>query len=165
MAVSGVTPFLWFDEDALQAAELYVSCFPDSRITSTSFYQEGGQKPAGTALVVEFELFGRPFAALNGGPHFPHSEAVSFQVSCDTQEELDRIWFTLIQDGGAESQCGWCKDRFGVSWQVTPRRLGELLSDTDPAVAQAAFSAMMTMSRIDIGVLEAACRDARTGTA
>jgi len=163
MAVTGATPFLWFDEAALDAAELYVSCFPDSRITSTSFYPDGGQKPAGTPLVVEFELFGRPFAALNGGPQFPHSEAVSFQVSCDTQEELDRIWFTLIRDGGSESQCGWCRDRFGVSWQVTPRRLGEFLGDPDPAVAQAAWSAMMTMSRIDIAAIEAACQAARAG--
>ena len=164
MAVNGVTPFLWFDESALQAAELYVSCFPDSRIIATSYYQEGAQKPAGTALVVEFELFGRPFAAINGGPEFPHSEAVSFQVSCDTQEEVDRIWFTLIANGGSESQCGWCKDRFGVSWQVTPKRLGALLGDEDPAVSHAAWAAMMKMARIDIAAIETACEAARSGS-
>ena len=164
MAVTGARPFLWFDEQELEAAELYVSCFPDSRITSTSYYQEGAQKPAGTVLVVEFELFGQPFAALNGGPGFPHSEAISFQVMCDTQEELDRIWFTLIADGGAESQCGWCSDRFGVCWQVTPRRLGERLGDPDPAVSQAAWAAMMQMSRIDIAAIDAACDRARLGT-
>lgn len=163
MAVTGLTTYLWFDEDALDAAELYVSCFPESRITSTSHYQDGAQKPAGTVLVVEFELFGRPFAALNGGPGFPHSEAVSFQVLCDTQEELDRIWFTLIANGGKESQCGWCKDRFGVSWQIIPRRLGELLGSSDPRVSQASWAAMMTMTRIDIAALDAAGATAMTG--
>jgi len=156
MAIHGVTPFLWFDDDALAAAELYVSLFPDSRILSVSHYQEGSFKPAGTPLVVEFEICGTRMSALNGGPQFPHSEAVSFQVSCDYQEEIDRIWFGLIADGGAESQCGWCKDRFGVSWQVTPSRIGELLGGEDPAASQRAWQAMMSMQRLVIADLEGA---------
>lgn len=154
MSIHGVTPFLWFDEQALPAAELYVSLFPESRITDVSHYQEGAQKPAGTVLVVNFEIFGMPYAALNAGPQFPHSEAVSFQVSCDTQEEIDRLWFGLIADGGSESQCGWCKDRFGVSWQVIPSRLGELLGGSDPQASGRAWGAMMQMTRIDIAALE-----------
>lgn len=156
MAISGVTPFLWFDEDAQAAAELYVSIFPDSRITSVVHNGEGARRPAGTVLIVTFELFGRPFAALNGGPEFPHSEAVSFQVGCDTQDEIDRVWNALIADGGAESQCGWCKDRFGVSWQVTPSDMGRLLGGGDPEASARAWAAMMQMRRIVIADLEAA---------
>ncbi len=156
MAISGLTTFLWFDDEALPAAELYVATFPDSRIMSVSHYGEGARKPAGSILVVEFELFGQRFSALNGGPQFPHSEAVSFQVTCDTQAELDRIWDTLIADGGEESMCGWCKDRFGVSWQVVPTVLGELLGGGDEAAAGRAWAAMMTMRRPDIAALEAA---------
>ena len=156
MALHGVTTFLWFDEDALPAAELYCSLFPDARITSVSHYTEDSHKPIGTVQVVAFELFGQPFAALNGGPMFPHSEAVSFQVSADTQEELDRVWDALIADGGSESQCGWCKDRFGVSWQVIPAKLGEWLGHPDPAAVGRVWAAMMQMQRIDIAALDAA---------
>jgi len=156
MAIHGVTPFLWFDNEALEAAELYVSLFPDSRITDVSYYQEGAQKPAGTALVVNFEIFGKPFATLNAGPEFPHTEAVSFQVSCDTQEEIDRLWFGLIADGGSEARCGWCKDRFGVSWQVIASRMGEFLGGADAQASGRAWAAMMQMTRIDIAALEAA---------
>lgn len=156
MAISGVRTYLWFDDQALEAAEFYVGLFPDARITSVSHYREGAGKPAGTVLVVEFEIFGQPFAALNGGPEFPHSEAVSFQVGCDTQDELDRLWDALIADGGSESRCGWCRDRFGISWQVVPHALGELLASGDPAVAQRAWQAMMGMSRIVIAELSAA---------
>ena len=156
MAIHGVTPFLWFDNEALEAAELYVSLFPDSRIADVSYYQEGAQKPAGTVLVVNFEIFGKPFATLNAGPEFPHSEAVSFQVSCDTQEEIDRLWFGLIADGGSEARCGWCKDRFGVSWQVTASRMGEFLGGADAQASGRAWAAMMQMTRIDIAGLEAA---------
>ena len=158
MTVRGVTTFLWFDQDAMAAAELYVSLFPDSRIKDVSYYQEGAQLPAGTVLVVEFELFGQPFAALNGGPLFPHSEAVSFQVNCDTQAELDHIWYSLIADGGEESQCGWCKNKWGVSWQVTPARLGELLGHPDAEVSAKAWQAMMQMSKIDLAALEEAVK-------
>jgi predicted 3-demethylubiquinone-9 3-methyltransferase (glyoxalase superfamily) len=158
MAISGVRTFLWFDDQAQEAAEFYVGLFPDSRITSVSHYQEGSRKPVGSVLVVEFELFGEAFAALNGGPEFPHSEAVSFAVQCDTQEELDRVWDALVADGGVESMCGWCKDRFGVSWQITPRHLGDLLGGSDVAASRRAWDALMGMRRIDVAALEAAAR-------
>ncbi len=148
MTISGVTPYLWFDRNALEAAEFYVATFPGSSIDSVSHYLDDAQLPKGSVLVVEFTLFGRPFAALNGGPHFTHSEAVSFQVMVDTQDEVDRLWDALVADGGEESMCGWCRDRFGVSWQVIPRALGEKLSDPDPAVSRRAWTAMMGMRRI-----------------
>lgn len=153
MAISGVTTFLWFDEEAEDAANFYVSIFPNSRITSISRYLKDAQKPEGTVLTVEFELFGQHFAALNGGPEFPHSEAVSFQVHCDTQEEVDHVWNSLTANGGEESMCGWCKDRFGVSWQVIPRVLTERLTSSEPGVADATFAAMMTMHKIEIAKL------------
>ena len=156
MAISGVITHLWFDDQALEAAESYVAMFPDSRITSISHYPEDGQRPSGSVLLVEFELFGQSFAALNGGPQFPHTEAISFQVRCDTQEELDRVWDALVAHGGEESMCGWCKDRFGVSWQVVPASLGELMqSDSAPAVWQA----LMSMRRIDLATLQAAAAE------
>lgn len=153
MAISGVTTFLWFDEEAEDAANFYVSIFPNSRITSISRYLKDAQKPEGTVLTIEFELFGQHFAALNGGPEFPHSEAVSFQVHCDTQEEVDHLWNSLTANGGEESMCGWCKDRFGVSWQVIPRVLTERLTSSEPGVADATFAAMMTMHKIEIAKL------------
>lgn len=156
MAVTGAVPYLWFDREALEAATFWTGLFPDSRIVSVSHYREGGQLPAGTPLVVEFELFGRPFAALNGGPYATHSDAVSLQVICDTQDELDRVWDTLVADGGAESQCGWCRDRFGVSWQVVPRVLGEVLDGPDDRRAQRAWDAMLSMGRLDIAAIVAA---------
>jgi predicted 3-demethylubiquinone-9 3-methyltransferase (glyoxalase superfamily) len=155
MSIHGVTSFLWFDNEAHEAAEFYVSLFPDSRITFESHYGEGAPKPAGSVLVTQFELFGRPFAALNGGPQFPHSEAVSFQVSCDTQEEIDALWAALIADGGEEGMCGWCKDRFGVSWQVTPTRLGAFLGAAGEA-GQRAMAAMLQLRKFDISALEQA---------
>ncbi len=155
MGIHGVTTFLWFDDQAHEAAAFYVSLFPDSRMKSESHYGEGAPKPAGTVMVSEFELFGRPFAALNGGPYFTHSEAVSFQVSCDTQEEIDRTWAALIADGGEEGMCGWCKDRFGVSWQVTPSRLGEFLGAPGEA-GQRAMAAMLQMRKFDIAAMERA---------
>jgi predicted 3-demethylubiquinone-9 3-methyltransferase (glyoxalase superfamily) len=153
MAISGGTPCLWFDDAALEAAELYVSIFPDSRLGAVQYYLEGSPRPAGSVLLVEFELMGRPFTALNGGPQFPHTEAVSFQVRCDTQEEIDQVWDALVADGGAESMCGWCKDRFGVNWQVSPTVLDDLLAGDDPAAAQRAWTAMMDMRRIVIADL------------
>lgn len=150
MAVRGFTTFLWFDTEAGEAAEFYTGLFPDSRMGSITPYPEGHpHRPAGSVLSVEFTLFGRPFAAINGGPQFPHSEAVSFMVHCDTQEELDAIWFALIADGGQESRCGWCKDRFGVSWQVVPSHIQQLL-------AAGAWPALEPMTRIDIAALERA---------
>jgi predicted 3-demethylubiquinone-9 3-methyltransferase (glyoxalase superfamily) len=145
MAIHEPVTFLWFDKQALDAATFYVGLFPDSRIVSVSHYQEGAQKPAGTVLTVEFTLMGRPWAALNGGPQFPHSEAVSFQVMVETQDEVDRLWDALVANGGEESMCGWCRDRFGVSWQVIPRALGQRLSDPDPDVSRHAWTAMMGM--------------------
>jgi len=155
MAIQGVTTFLWFDDQAEDAANFYVGLFPDSRVTGVMHYQEGSHRPVGSVQLVNFELFGTAFAALNGGPMFTHSEAVSFQVSCDTQEELDRIWDALIAGGGRESQCGWCVDRFGISWQVLPSRLGEILSCAHP---EQVWQVMFDMQRLDIARLEAAAR-------
>lgn len=153
MTISGVTPYLWYDDSADEAATFYVSLFPNSRITNRSYYNDDAQRPKGSILTVDFELFGRPFSAINGGPEFPHTEAVSFQVNCDTQDEINRIWDALVADGGQESRCGWCKDRWGVNWQVTATALGELLQDPDPLVSGYAFRAMMGMSKIVIADL------------
>lgn len=150
MAISGLTTFLWFDTQALDAATFYTELFPDSALGSVSRVPADHPHLAeGSVMSVEFILFGQPFVGINGGPMFTHSEAVSFMVQCDTQEELDRIWDAITSDGGAESRCGWCKDRFGVSWQVAPRDLQELL-------AAGAWPALMPMSRIDIATLRAA---------
>ena len=153
MAIDGVTTCLWFDEQADEAAQFYVSTFPDSKILSTSYYATDAQKPAGSVLTVEFELFGTPFLALNGGPQYTHSHAISFQVFCDRQEEVDRLWDALVSNGGEESMCGWCSDRFGVSWQIIPRRLTELLSSPDADVARRTTERMMAMRKIVIADL------------
>ena len=150
MAITGLTTFLWFDTQALDAATFYTDLFPDSVLGSVSHYPaDHPHRAAGDVLSVEFTLFGRPFAAINGGPQFPHSEAVSFMVHVDTQAELDAVWDALISDGGAESRCGWCRDRFGVSWQIVPRDIQELL-------AAGAWPALEPMTRIDIAALRAA---------
>ena len=154
MAIDGVTTCLWFDDQAQEAAQFYIGTFPDSRILSTSYYATDAQKSEGSVLTVEFELFGQPFLALNGGPHFTHSPAISFQVFCDTQEEVDRLWGALVSGGGEESMCGWCSDRFGLSWQIIPRRLTELLSSADAEVARRTTERMMTMRKIVIPELE-----------
>ncbi len=156
-----VTPCLWFDTEAEEAAAHYVSIFPRSLVTEVSRYGPDSPFPGGTALTVAFQLDGTRFTALNGGPRFSHSEAVSFQIDCADQAEVDHYWDRLV-DGGEGSMCGWLKDRYGVSWQVVPRRLVELVTDPDPARAKAATRAMMTMRRIDIATLEAAA-DAATG--
>jgi predicted 3-demethylubiquinone-9 3-methyltransferase (glyoxalase superfamily) len=153
MAITGVTTFLWFDDQAGEAADFYVGLFPDSRIISVEYYRDGMHKPAGTVLTVDFELFGQPFSALNAGPEFPHSPAVSFQVYCDTQEEIDRVWDALVSNGGRERMCGWCVDRFGVSWQVMPQLLRDLLKGKDDAAIQRAFAAMSEMTRIDLAAI------------
>jgi predicted 3-demethylubiquinone-9 3-methyltransferase (glyoxalase superfamily) len=153
MAISGTVPYLWFSHEAMHAAQFYTELFPDARITGVSHYLEGAPLPAGTVLVVEFELFGRPFAAMNGGPHATHSDAVSFEVRCDTQDELDHIWDALIAEGGAPSMCGWCRDRFGVSWQVVPNVLIDILAGSDAVRAQRCWDAMLTMQRLDIAAL------------
>lgn len=153
MAVQGLTTFLWFDNDALDAAEFYVGLFPGSRLGEISYYQADAQKPQGSVLTVEFELFGQSFAALNGGPQFPHSEAVSFQVSCNSQDDVDRIWDAIVTNGGSESMCGWCKDRWGVSWQVIPTALTRALKGLDGYDSEFAFKAMMKMSKIVVADL------------
>jgi predicted 3-demethylubiquinone-9 3-methyltransferase (glyoxalase superfamily) len=150
-----ITPFLWFDTQAEQAAQFYTSVFPNSRITQVSHYGEAGPGEAGSVMTVAFELDGTPFIALNGGPHFTFNEAVSFEIECTTQEEVDLYW-SQLSDGGEEGPCGWLKDRFGLSWQVVPARLTELVTDPDPAVSQPAMSAMLGMRKIDIAALEAA---------
>lgn len=158
-----ITPFLWFDKQAEEAAAFYVSVFPNSRILSVNRYPQDVPPPAGpggSVSTVYFKLDGKPFAALNGGPHFKFDEAVSFVVDCDGQEEVDRYWDALLNGGGQPSACGWLKDRFGLSWQVTPRRLIELTTGSDEAAAARVFAAMMTMVKIDVAALEAAARQA-----
>jgi 2-polyprenyl-6-hydroxyphenyl methylase/3-demethylubiquinone-9 3-methyltransferase len=152
-----IAPCLWFDGQAEEAANFYASVFPDSRVKSVN--RAPGDYPAGKAgnvLTVEFTVLGMDFLGLNGGPNFKFDEAVSFQVYTDNQEETDRYWNAITQNGGEESMCGWCKDRFGLSWQITPRRLMELTTERDPARSKAAFDAMMTMRKIDIAALERA---------
>ena len=156
MAATHLTTYLWFNTEALEAAKFYVDLFPGSRLGDVSYYQADAQMPAGTVLTVEFELFGRPFAALNGGPAFTHSEAVSFQVHCETQDDVDRIWNTIVDSGGAASQCGWCKDRWGVSWQIIPEALGRALKGLDGYDSDYAFKAMMKMSKIVVADLQPA---------
>lgn len=155
MAATGITTYLWFDNQALEAAQFYAGLFPGSRMGDVSYYQaDTSQHPEGTILTVEFELFGRPFAALNGGPAFTHSEAVSFQVHCETQDDVDRIWNTIVNSGGAASQCGWCKDRWGVSWQIIPEALDRALKGLDGYDSDYAFNAMMKMSKIVVADLK-----------
>jgi predicted 3-demethylubiquinone-9 3-methyltransferase (glyoxalase superfamily) len=149
-----ITPFLWFDRQAQEAASFYVSVFKRARIRSVTRYDEMGARasgqPAGSVMTVAFELEGQEFTALNGGPHFTLNEAVSFVIHCETQEEVDHFWEKLTSGGGQEVQCGWLKDRFGLSWQVVPRVLPEMLQDPDREKAGRAMAAMLTMKKIDI---------------
>jgi predicted 3-demethylubiquinone-9 3-methyltransferase (glyoxalase superfamily) len=154
-AMRTITPFLWFDHQAEEAANLYVSVFPGSRITSVSRYGEAGPGPKGSVMTIAFELDGQPFTALNGGPLFRFTEAISFVVDCKTQEEVDRYWDRL-SDGGHEGQCGWLKDRFGLSWQIIPSTLGEMLTDPDPGKARKVMEAMLRMKKIDVAELRKA---------
>jgi predicted 3-demethylubiquinone-9 3-methyltransferase (glyoxalase superfamily) len=153
-----ISPFLWFHDQAEQAATFYVSLFPRSRIVKVARYGEGGPMPAGTAMTVQLELDGQAITALNGGPHYTLSPAFSFVIDCKDQDEVDHFWNRLIADGGQESQCGWLTDRFGLSWQVVPSVLAELLTDRDPARARRAMEAMMTMRKLDIAALQRAHR-------
>ena len=150
-----ITPCLWFDTEGEDAANFYTSLFKNSRILDISRYGEAGPRPAGSVMTVAFELDGRSFVALNGGPDFPFTEAVSLQVSCESQDEVDELWASL-SEGGEEGPCGWLKDRFGLSWQIIPTALNELLSDPDPARAQRAMAAMLEMRKIDIAALKKA---------
>jgi len=151
-----VSTCLWFDRQAEDAANFYVSLLPNSRITGLSRYGEGAPLPAGTALTVTFELDGTEYMALNGGPVFALSEAVSLIVSCETQAEVDRLWNALVADGGKESRCGWLKDRFGLSWQIIPARLREMMSSGEGTRKGRAFAELMKMGKIDVARLEAA---------
>ena len=159
-AVQKITPCLWFDTQAEEAASFYTGIFKNSKIGSVSRYPEAGQeihrKPAGSVMVVEFELDGQTFTALNGGPIFKFNEAISFQVFCDSQEELDYYWSKLSEGGDAKAQqCGWLKDKFGASWQIVPKGMAEMMSG-DPKKAQKAFKAMMQMKKLDIAELRRA---------
>lgn len=156
-----IAPCLWFDGVAEEAAHFYAATFPDSRVDAV--HRAPADYPAGKAgdvLTVEFTVLGMPFVGLNGGPEFRFSEAVSFQVYTDTQEETDRLWDAIVSDGGAESQCSWCRDRFGLSWQIIPRALLAAITDPDQAAAKRAMEAMMGMTRISIAAIEAARRGA-----
>ncbi len=150
-----ITPCLWFDTQAEEAATFYTSIFEGSRILSVARYGEAGPRQEGTVMTVNFELNGQEFVALNGGPEFTFNEAISFQVSCETQDEVDDFWSKLSADG-EEGPCGWLKDRYGVSWQIIPTRLMELLDDPDPEKSQRAMRAMLQMKKIDIATLERA---------
>jgi predicted 3-demethylubiquinone-9 3-methyltransferase (glyoxalase superfamily) len=150
-----LTPMLWFDTEAEQAAEFYTSVFPSSRIVEVTHYGSAGPRPEGMVMTVAFELDGQKFVALNGGSDFSFSEAISFVVHCETQEEVDSYWEAL-SEGGEEGPCGWLKDRFGLSWQVTPTVLLGLIADPDTQKAQRAMAAMLEMKKIDIEALERA---------
>lgn len=148
---------LWYNGDALEAATFYAKTFPDSEVKAV--HRAPGDYPAGKQgdeLTVEFTVLGIPCVGLNGGPIFKHSEAFSFQVSTDDQEETDRLWNAIVGNGGQESACGWCKDKWGLSWQISPRVLVDAVTSKDPDVAKRAFDAMMTMTKIDIAAIEAA---------
>ncbi len=153
------TVCLWYDRDAEDAARFYAATFPDSSVDAV--IRAPGDYPSGKAgdvLTVQFTVLGIPCLGLNGGPEFRHSEAFSFQVATDTQEETDRYWNAIVGNGGEASACGWCRDRWGLSWQITPRALMQAIADPDPAAAKRAFEAMMPMTKIDIATIEAARR-------
>ena len=156
-----ITPFLWFDNKAEEAAKFYCSIFKNSKIGKTSRYGEEGEqvsgRPAGSVMTVEFELEGQDFIGLNGGPHFKFNEAISFVVSCKTQAELDRFW-NKLSAGGKKVQCGWLRDKYGISWQVVPTVLGELMSDKDGTKSQRVMQAMLKMVKLDIKKLKQAAK-------
>jgi predicted 3-demethylubiquinone-9 3-methyltransferase (glyoxalase superfamily) len=150
-----INPFLWFNDQAEDAANFYVSLFEDSKVLNVSRYGDAGPGPKGTAMSVTFELAGQRFIALNGGPLFKFSEAISFLIHCETQSEVDDLWDKLSA-GGTKSQCGWLKDKYGLSWQVIPTALGEMLQDKDPKKSQRVMQAMLQMDKIDIARLKQA---------
>jgi predicted 3-demethylubiquinone-9 3-methyltransferase (glyoxalase superfamily) len=153
--MTSITPCLWFDTEGEEAARFYTSVFPNSRIVDITHYGSAGPRAEGTVMTVEFELDGQKFIALNGGPDFTFSEAISFEVGCKTQEEVDSYWDKL-SEGGEEGPCGWLKDKFGLSWQIIPNALPRLLSDPDTEKSQRVMSAMLEMKKIDIEALERA---------
>ena len=152
--MSKITPFLWFDNNAEEAVKFYLSVFKNSKILKESRYGDAGPGPKGSIMTVAFQLDGQDFIALNGGPYFSFTEAISFVITCKDQNEVDYYWEKLSGNGGTESMCGWLKDRFGLSWQVVPTILPELLTDKDAAKAQRAAQAMMQMKKIDIAALQ-----------
>jgi predicted 3-demethylubiquinone-9 3-methyltransferase (glyoxalase superfamily) len=151
-----ITPFLWYDDNAEEAVNLYVSIFKNSRINHISRYGAAGPGAAGTVMTIDFELEGRRFIALNGGPHYQFTEAVSLFVDCETQEEVDQLTEKLLAGGGEQGPCAWLKDKFGLSWQIVPSILPELLTDPDPAKSNRAMEAMLKMTKIDIAALKKA---------
>lgn len=150
-----ISPFLWFNDQAEEATNFYTSIFPDSKILHVSRYGKAGPGPEGSVMAVSFEIAGQRFNALNGGPLFTFTEAVSFVVNCEDQEEIDELWEKLCE-GGEESQCGWLKDKFGLSWQIVPKAFGELMSDPDPVKTNRVMQAMLQMKKFDIAKLESA---------
>lgn len=155
MPIQKITPFLWFDRQAEEAANFYTSIFPNSKVVKVIRCGEAGPGPAGSAMTVEFQLEGQSFVALNGGPHFKFTEAISFVVNCQTQAEVDAYWEKLSA-GGAPVECGWLKDQFGLSWQIVPSVLPELLSDPDPEKSGRVMKAVLTMKKLDIRALQQA---------
>jgi len=151
-----ITPFLWYDDKAEEAVNFYTSIFKNSKVLSVLRYGETGPGPKGSVMSVEFQLEGQEFVALNGGPHFKFTEAISFVVNCETQEEVDYFWEKLTADGGAESMCGWLRDKYGLSWQVVPTILSELMQDKDAEKSQRVMKAMLQMKKIDIETLKQA---------
>jgi predicted 3-demethylubiquinone-9 3-methyltransferase (glyoxalase superfamily) len=153
-----ISTFLWFDKNAEAAAEFYTTLFPNSRIRKTARWGDGGPAPKGSVMTVAFELAGHTLTAINGGPHYRLTPAVSLVVSCESQDEIDRYWDALLADGGKPSMCGWLEDRFGLSWQVIPSAIGDLLGDPDPAKAGRVGQALMTMQKLDLAALRRAHR-------
>jgi predicted 3-demethylubiquinone-9 3-methyltransferase (glyoxalase superfamily) len=149
-------PNLWFDGNAVEAAEFYISVFREGSIVSTALYPENAPGPAGTVMTVAFELRGQRFVGINGGPQFPFSEAVSFEIDCKDQAEVDYFWDALLAGGGEESQCGWLKDKYGLSWQVVPEGMDAFFEDSDPDRVQRAMTAMLGMKKLDIAALRRA---------
>ncbi len=157
--IGKATLCLMFDKEAQEAAEFYAATFPETSVDKIVHAPSDNPATAeGEVLVVEFTLMGMPCIGVNGGPHFKHSEAFSVQVATEDQEETDRLWNAIVRNGGQEGDCGWCKDHWGVSWQITPRALSLAMSGDDPGAARRAFEAMMTMQKIDVAAIEAACR-------
>jgi predicted 3-demethylubiquinone-9 3-methyltransferase (glyoxalase superfamily) len=153
-----ITPFLWFDNNAEEAAKFYTSVFKNAKMGNVSRYNDAGPGPAGSVMIATFEIEGTQFIALNGGPLFKFTEAVSFVVNCETQEEVDDYWEKLTADGGQESRCGWLKDKFGLSWQIVPTALGKLMSDPNPEKSKRVMNAMLGMNKIIISDLEKASK-------
>lgn len=155
-----IVPNLWFDTQAEEAAEFYVSLFEDSKILEVLPYGEAGPGEPGTVMLVNFQLNGQEYVAINGGPQFPFTEAVSFEIRCEDQAEVDRYWDALTADGGEEVQCGWLKDKYGLSWQVVPKQWVEMVTRSEPRKMEAAFKAMLGMKKLDIAELERAYNEA-----